>query len=244
MAEYFDPANLPELRDRIPDLTDALEQCAKALQKLPKNKSYLPAWEDLYMVTHALKGVSKLLPAEQSLITAVIELSDTVALALQGNSLVRDHAKTAEILLQIKELLEKEKISVENSQSVLQNLRASYIDDLTHQERLKEMPTNLFYVNEIVTKKYRETVLKNIFHCVLEDEILLQEIPSWRMELDQFLNHKDFGRGFVINFLPFINSEGSSKIKIWAWIALGTTTRAELKQRVKESLPNVSIAKV
>ncbi|RZA00170.1 MAG: hypothetical protein EOP11_18620 [Proteobacteria bacterium] len=106
------------------------------------------------------------------------------------------------------------------------------------------MPAHLFYVNEQVSKKAREISLLGLNHCVVEDQILLDEIPLWRTQLNEALLHAEFGRGLVVNFLPFISSEGSQSLKVWAWVAAATHSRAALKSRVKEVMPRVTISKL
>ena len=66
----------------------------------------------------------------------------------------------------------------------------------------------------------------------------------WRTQLTEALSSAEFGRGLVINFLPFLSPEGSRKLKVWAWVAASTHTRAALKMRIKEVMPKVAITKV
>lgn len=244
VVESSDLAKLPHFRDRLPDLLETLQSIGNRIQALPNTQSYIPYWEDLYTNLHGLKGVTQILPCEPELASFIVELCESVLCAYGGNKILRDYKKTGALLLRTKDCLAKANFSGETAQNLVQELQQLFTDDLPHREREKLMPAHLFYVNDFVSKKFRETQLLNINHCVIEDEIFLNEIPEWRKKLDAFLDHEEYGRGFIINFLPFIQSEGSRKVKIWAWIALATPTRATLKQRIKESIPQVTITKI
>jgi len=244
VAESFDPVNLPHFRDRLPDLFEALHTTAHQLKKISKHHSYLPYWEDLYSVLHSLKGVTQILPCEPELVETILALNNCMMKAYSGPFLIREHEKVSGILLQLKNSFSQIPLATNTIKTELEQLQKTFILDIDHKSRTAKMPPALFYINEFVSKKFRETELLHLNHCVIEDEILLQEIPNWRKKLEQFLDHPEFGRGFIINFLPFISSEGSRKVKVWTWIALATPTRAALKQQVKEHIPSVHISKL
>ena len=108
---------------------------------------------------------------------------------------------------------------------------------------MESIPSHHSYVNEFVSKKAREIQLLNMNHCVVEDEALLDDIPLWRANLNEALNSPEFGRGILVNFLPLLSPEGSRTLKLWAWVAASSLSRASLKQRIKEVMPKTQITK-
>ena len=99
-------------------------------------------------------------------------------------------------------------------------------------------------MSEFGSKKAREISLLKLNFCGVEDETRLDEIPLWRTQLQEALNSREFGRGLVVNFLPFLSPEGSRTLKVWAWVAAASYSRASLKQRVKEVMPKATITKL
>jgi hypothetical protein len=245
--ESFAGLELPKFADRLPDLQQALREVGSELMDAGKNQSYLPAWEDLYSAAHGLKGVLKLLSCPDELAKFIVALNETLVSGLAGNLVCRETKSAGEEFQRLATLLqapEPEKIPVKELNAWITNFTKLYKEDVAHSERLKEIPAHLFYVNEFVSKKAREISLLNLNHCVVEDEILLDHIPLWRTQLRQALICEEFGRGILVNFLPFLSPEGSRQLKVWAWVAAASHSRASLKQRIKEVMPNVQLSKV
>lgn len=239
--------DLPRFADRLPDLLDALRQGAASLQASPPKQSYIPFFEDMYAVAHSLKGVLQILACPPEVALAITALSETLVAALAGDQICRKNKEAGSRLAEFAGLLDQADLGSLKAEALvkpLDALKALYERDIPHEERLKEIPSHLFYVNEFVSKKARETNLLGLNHCVVEDEILLDEIPLWRTQLVESLTSAEFGRGLVVNFLPFLSPEGSRKLKVWAWVAAATHSRAALKQRVKEVMPKVAITKL
>lgn len=243
-------AELPSFNDRLPDLVQVLRSIASELQQKGQaqiSQSYLPYWEDLYASAHSIKGVLKILSCPPELSAFIVSFNENLLSALSGNKICRRLEEAGNCFLQISDELDKQdadKIDHPKLKTLLTDLEALYDTDLNHEDRLKEIPSHLFYVNEFVSKKAREVSLLNLSHCVVEDEVLLDEIPLWRTQLSDALTHPEFGRGIVVNFLPFLSPEGSRHLKVWAWIAAASHSRAVLKQRVKEFLPKAHIGKL
>jgi hypothetical protein len=237
--------DLPRFADRLPDLLDALRQGAASLDASPAKQSYIPFFEDMYAVAHSLKGVLQILACPAEVAIAITTLSETLVAALAGNYICRKNKEAGALLAEFAGLLDQPDLTVLKSADLvkpLEALKALYQEDIPHEERLKEIPSHLFYVNEFVSKKARETNLLGLHHAVVE--ILLDEIPLWRTQLEEALSSEEFGRGLVVNFLPFLSPEGSRKLKVWAWISAATHSRAALKQRVKEVMPKVLLTKL
>ncbi len=224
-----------------------LRQSGSHLHSARPNQTYLPYWEDTYAVAHNLKGVLNILSSPPVVAEFITRFTEVLLQGLSGASICRSLKPAGDLFLEIAALLdvsEIEKISRSSLLGTLDRLVFLYATDEEHNERLKDVPAHLFYVNEFVSKKAREISLLNLNHCVVEDEILLDEIPLWRTQLSEALNSSEFGRGIVVNFLPFLSPEGSCRLKVWAWVAAATHSRASLKQRVKEVMPKVAITKL
>lgn len=238
---------LPSFSDRLPDLITAVRSASNELSQAQDSESYIPYWEDLYSVVHSMKGILNLLTAPKFMTDFIMKFSDLLNDALNGAFLARDKKSSSQIFNEIADLLERPEFKFQEGDPLfgkVEQLQGSLSQDLGHQERLKEMPSHLFYVNELVSKKAREVKLLGFNDCVVEDVILLDQIPFWRAQLLDALRSPEFGRGFIVNFLPFLSPEGSRSIRVWAWIAAASNTRAALKQRVKDVMPRVHIAKV
>lgn len=238
---------LPKFGDRLPDLVQALRDAGKELESAPKQQSYLPSWEDLYAVAHSLKGVLELLSCPEPLARFIRDFNQLLLDGLSGPCVCRKTQAAGAAFLQLASLLDSdtpETIDVAILNKWLEEFRPLYDLDVDHAERLKEIPPHLFYVNEFVSKKAREITLLKLNHLAVEDEILLDDIPLWRTQLKQALVSPEFGRGILVNFLPFLSSEGSRHLKVWAWVAAGSHTRASLKQRIKEIMPSTRLGKV
>ncbi|HEY8280448.1 MAG TPA: hypothetical protein VIH99_12540 [Bdellovibrionota bacterium] len=239
---------LPNFNDRLPDLTTVLRQAGRDLAQSKPAQSYIPYFEDIFAVAHTLKGVTKLLQCPAPMEKFVVELCDALSNALVGTKVSRKNKETGEAFVAMAEAMDCDqpadtaKISVlmENLQKVV----SLFTDDQGHEERLKDTPSHLFYVNEFVSKKAREITLLKLNHCVVEDESLLDDIPLWRTQLNEALLSPEFGRGLVVNFLPFLSPEGSRVLKIWVWIAAASHSRASLKQRIKDTMPKATITKL
>lgn len=246
-TEFSGVLELPSFSDRLPDLVQVLRQSGADLQAAAPNQTYIPFWEDSYAVAHNLKGVLKILSSPPTVSEFVIRLTEILLDGISGPFVCRRVSEAGAIFTEISRLLDcADPASLKKDQLMepLDRLTALYEMDAVHEERLKEIPAHLFYVNEFVSKKAREIGLLKLNHCVVEDEILLDEIPLWRTQLNESLQSSEFGRGIVVNFLPFLSPEGSRRLKVWAWVAAATYSRAALKQRVKEVMPKVAITKL
>lgn len=238
---------LPSLEDRLPDLAVAIRACARELSEARPTTSYIPFFEDLYAVVHGLKGVLGILAGSQEHRNFILRFVEVLQESLSGPMVLRKMKDAAKILEEIADRLDYPDLRSQDRASLaekLDALAACYERDIPHEERMKEVPEHLFYVNEFVSKKAREISLLHLNQCVVEDNILLDQIPFWRTQLQEALLFPEFGRGIVVNFLPFINSEGSRTLKVWAWVAASSHSRATLKQRIKDVMPKVNITKV
>jgi hypothetical protein len=237
--------DLPKFSDRLPDLILALKQTGQELSRSVPNQSFLPFWEDLYARVHSIKGVLKILSCPEPLGDFIRDLNDTLVQGLSGEAVCRQTKEAGAAFERLAALLDAgvEKIDVPGLRKWLLEFQKLYTRDEPHSERVKRIPPHLYHVNELVTKKAREIELLQLNHCVIEDEILLDEVALWRTQLSEALT-SDFGRGLVVNFLPFISPEGSRYLRVWAWVAAPTHSRAELKQRIKELMPKAKIGKL
>jgi hypothetical protein len=178
----------------------------------------------------------------------IVELNVQLVRALSGTSICRQLTATGTTLLAMAQALDIDRPAEEADLGLLhkqiEQLTALYEEDVSHEARLADVPAHLFYVNDFVSKKAREITLLNLNHCVAEAEARLDDIPLWRTQLNEALVSPEFGRGIVVNFLPFLSSEGSRSLKLWAWVAAASHSRASLKQRVKDLLPKVTITKL
>lgn len=239
--------DLPSFSDRLPDLVQILRMTAENLESCKPNQTFLPYWEDVHGVAHSLKGVLEILACPPTLANFIRGLNDALTEGLSGPSICRRLPETAPLFRELSRALDEEEKQDPGEAYFtewLKKFRALYQPDLPHDERMKEVPAHLFYVNDQVSKKAREISLLKLNHAVVEDLILLDEIPLWRTQLNEALLSPEFGRGLVVNFLPFISSEGSRKLKVWAWVAAATHSRASLKQRIKEVMPKVQLGKL
>ncbi len=236
-------SNLPKFEDRVPDLVQALKTCGYALSPLKPPNSYLPFWEELYQAVHTMKGIVNILKASAEMRAFLVSLHETILAATTGTKVVRANAEIGAKLIELASHLEAnfERPDYGFLEKKTLELAALYTEDLPHHERITVVPGDLYYVNEFVSKKVREIQALEWNHCLVEDDILLEQIPFWRAQLQQSLTLPDGNRGFVVNFLPFISSEGSKMLKIWAWVAAPTDSRAALKQRIKDEMPKVKI---
>lgn len=245
--ESSDGLELPSFADRLPDLSQALREAADELLVAPKNQSYLPVWEDLYATAHSLKGVLSLLACPKDLSEFIVALNAQLVEGLAGAGVCRETQGAGRAFRELAELLGTPapvSIPGEKLREWLDRFHDLYTRDIEHAGRLKEIPAHLFYVNEFVSKKAREITLLKLNHVVVEDEILLDHIPLWRTQLRQALVSQEFGRGILVNFLPFLSPEGSRRLKVWAWVAAASHSRASLKQRIKEVMPGAHLSKV
>lgn len=236
---------LPNFRDRLPDLTQALRQAGRDLCESKPNQSYIPYFEDVYAAAHSLKGVIGILDCPKGMADFILGFNQTLLKGLSGPSICRKTKEAGEIFLKIADVLDRDEIANESQLEPWNpQLAALYSDDLDHEARLREVPPHLFYVSEFVSKKAREISLLKLNFCVVEDETRLDEIPLWRTQLQEALMFREFGRGMVVNFLPFLNPEGSRTLKVWAWVAAASHSRASLKQRIKEVMPKATLTKL
>jgi hypothetical protein len=239
---------LPNFSDRLPDLTQALRQAGRELCEAKANQSYIPFFEDVYATAHSLKGVTRILSCPKPMEDLIVELNVQLVRALSGTSICRQLTATGTTLLAMAQALDIDRPAEEADLGLLhkqiEQLTALYEEDVSHEARLADVPAHLFYVNDFVSKKAREITLLNLNHCVAEAEARLDDIPLWRTQLNEALVSPEFGRGIVVNFLPFLSSEGSRSLKLWAWVAAASHSRASLKQRVKDLLPKVTITKL
>jgi hypothetical protein len=238
---------LPKFGDRLPDLTSLLRQAGRELENSLPNQTYIPYWEDVYAGAHTLKGVLYVLNCPKPMADFIRGLTDTLLSALAGTKICRRNKEAGlafQELAQVLDQADPEAISINFLENWLVKLHSLYEEDVAHEERLRGIPPHLFYVNDMVSKKAREVELLNLNFCVVEDQILLDDIPLWRTQLNDALTSPEFGRGIVVNFLPFLSSEGSRTLKAWAWVAAATYSRAALKQRIKEIMPKVTITKL
>lgn len=239
--------DLPTFSDRLPDLMHLLRQTGDDLASVPANQSYIPYWEDLYASAHSLKGVLTILSCPEPVARFIRDFNEALVAALSGTKVCRRLKEASQLFQEASAALDVEdiqKIDGKHLDKWLEKFRSLHENDIPHEERIKEVPPHLFYVNEFVTKKAREIRLLNMNHCVVEDLIFLDEIPLWRTQLNEALLSKEFGRGIVVNFLPFLSPEGSRQLKVWAWVAASTYSRAALKQRIKEVIPKVTITRL
>lgn len=238
---------LPKFSDRLPDLVQVLRHCGNELQEAKPTQTYLPYWEDIYAVAHSLKGVLQILSCPANIASLIVGLNDSLLLGLSGPKICRKIKEAGALLSDLAILLDQVDLAQISTQAMEEwnpRFRDLYEDDLFHDQRIKEIPAHLFYINEFVSKKAREIILLNMNHCVVEDEILLDEIPLWRTQLAEALLFPEFGRGIIVNFLPFISPEGSRQLKVWAWVAATSHSRAGLKQRIKEVMPKSQLGKI
>lgn len=243
--EFCEEPNLPKFQDRLPDLISCLRQCGGELAKANNKQSYIPYWEDVYAIAHNLKGVTRILPTPPEMVKFIERFTDILHSALAGDRVCRENKQSGTIFQKMASLLDSDgNIGFSSLQELCSELEKLLTVDKNHEERLAEIPSHLFYVNEFVSKKSREIKILDLHSCVVEDEILLEEIPFWRTQLNEALIHQEFGRGILVNFLPFLSSEGSKNLKVWAWVAAASHSRASLKQRLKEIMPKVKLGKI
>lgn len=240
--------DLPNFGDRLPDLTMVLRQAGRDLVDSKPSQTYLPFFEDVYTVAHSLKGVILILNCPEAMANFVLALNESLLKTLSGSEICRRNKEAGELFLSLAETLDKEGpaegIDPAKLQAWLPQFESLLQTDANHEERMLEIPPHLFYVNDFVSKRAREISLLGLNHTVVEDEILLDGIPLWRTQLQEALISPDFGRGLVVNFLPFLSSQGSRSLKLWAWVAAASHSRAALKQRVKEIMPKATLTKL
>jgi hypothetical protein len=239
---------LPNFSDRLPDLVQVLRLSGRELSEARPSQSYIPYFEDVYAVAHSLKGVIGILDCPKPMADFIFALNETLLQALSGIFLCRKNKEAGTAFLRLADALDRDKPAETADLAALNEwlpqLAALYSEDGDHEARLKEVPAHLFYVNAFVSKKAREISLLKLNFCVVEDEILLEEIPLWRTQLQEALLSPEFGRGLVVSFLPFVSSEGSRRLKLWAWVAAASYSRAGLKQRLKEVMLHASLTKL
>jgi hypothetical protein len=239
--------DFPAFSDRLPDLILAVRTAAQDLSASKPTESYLPYIEDLYLVLHGLKGSLNLIKIDKPMETFVLRFCELLSNCLQGELVIRDKAKAGSVLDGIREILEHPQLQHhegDDLQQKLDQLEATTLKDIPHAERIKLMPSYVFYVNDLVSKKAREVSVMKFNDCVVEDTVMLEQIPFWRAQLNNALHCPEFGRGIVVNFLPLLSHEGSRSVKLWAWVAAGSLSRATLKQRIKDVMPKVTITKL
>lgn len=221
----------------------AIHASARGLALLKPPGSYLPLWEELYHAIHNTKGVMQILKTPEKMQRFLLSFHQTILAATTGPQVVRSAAEVAARLVEIADHLDKKTQNPDFTflEKKLREIESLYTNDLSHEKRIETIPENLYYVNDFVSKKVREIQVLGWNHCIVEDEILLEQIPFWRAQLQESLALPSKNQGLLVNFLPFINSEGSKTLKVWAWVAAPTDSRAALKQRIKEEMPKVKI---
>ncbi len=237
----------PSFTDRLPDLILAVRTASQDLSASKPTESYLPYVEDLYTVLHGLKGSLNLIKIEKEFEVFVLRFCELLSNCLQGEFVIRDKAKIGSVLDGIREILEHPQLQHHEGvglQQKLDQFQELMMKDIPHAERIKLMPSYVFYVNDLVSKKAREVSELKFNDCVVEDTVMLEQIPFWRAQLNNALHCPEFGRGIVVNFLPLLSHEGSRSVKLWAWVAAGSLSRATLKQRIKDVMPKVTITKL
>jgi hypothetical protein len=225
-----------------------LRQAGRELLECKPKQTYLPYFEDVYTVAHSLKGVIIILNCPEAMSNFVLALNSLLLKTLCGPEVCRENKDAGMLFLQLADALDREKPAETTDMAMLNawlpKLEKLFTHDVAHEERMKEIPGHLFYVNEFVSKRAREISLLGLNHTVVEDEILLEGIPLWRTQLQEALVFPEFGRGIVVNFLPFLSSQGSKSLRIWAWVAAASHSRAALKQRIKEVMPKATLTKL
>ncbi|MGZ3737531.1 MAG: hypothetical protein ACXVC0_21375, partial [Bdellovibrionota bacterium] len=223
---------LPNFSDRLPDLTQVLRQAGRELAEAKPAQSYVPYFEDVYAVAHSLKGVTRILSCPKPMEDFIIDLNVGLVRALSGTAVCRKLKESGAVLIAMADAHDIDHPAEASDLGLLKGkldeLFSLYSEDVAHEARLNDVPPHLFYVNEFVSKKAREITLLNLNHTVVEAEALLDDIPLWRTQLNEALVSPEFGRGMVVNFLPFLNSEGSRSLKLWAWVAAASYSRASL----------------
>jgi hypothetical protein len=246
--DAFGSPELPNFSDRLPDLTQVLRQSGRDLGEAKPNQTYVPYFEDVYAVSHSLKGVTRILSCPKPMEDFILDLNALLLRTLSGADVCRKLKEAGSLFQELADLLDRdlpaETADMPALNARLGGLAALLQTDLEHEARLAEIPPHLFYVNELVSKKAREITLLKMNHAVVEDEARLDDIPLWRTQLNEALVSPEFGRGMVVNFLPFLSPEGSRTLKLWAWVAAASYTRASLKQRIKEVMPKSTLTKL
>jgi hypothetical protein len=103
----------------------------------------------------------------------------------------------------------------DNPTNFFNEIRSQYKPDLPHSERVKAIGAEIPYVDEIVSKRWRECIRGNYTLQIWEQDCKLLEIPQIRKTWEEKI-----GRGFIINFLPLISTEGSRQVHLKVWVAL------------------------
>jgi hypothetical protein len=239
--------DLPAFEDRLPDLVQVLRETSRGLNRAHSHQSYIPYWEDAYAVAHSLKGVLKILNCPDELAEIIVRITESLNAGIVGEWVCRDlkgAASSFQALAHLLDIDDANRADISALKTWLKNFPKLYTPDVAHEERLSEVPKHLVYVSEVVSKKAREVKLLGLNDCVIEDQVLLDDIALWRTQLNEAMVMEEYGRGLVVNFLPFISSEGSRALNVWAWVAAATPSRAALKQRVKDLLPKVQLSKL
>lgn len=237
-------AELPRFEDRVPDLVQVLRNVGSELESLKPHNSYLPAWEDLHAALHSMKGIVNILATPLGMGDFITRFTHLAGEALTGTFVIRRGSEVAQILRKVADLLEAHRFSLAELGQTIDQLPGLMERDIPHEERLSDIPEDLYYVSDLVSKKAREIALLGWNHCLVEDQILLEQIPFWKTQLLQALEIETRGRGFIVNFLPFIGPEGGRELKVWSWVGAPTDSRAALKQRIKEVMTKVQITSI
>ncbi|MCO5142128.1 MAG: hypothetical protein M9962_03455 [Oligoflexia bacterium] len=235
-------ASLPSFFDRIPEFSNCIKSVHNQIY-VDSKQSFIPYWEEVYQKAHSLKGVLKILNCPEALAESFVRLTDTFANAVSGPFICRNLEEAKKHIEDLGKIFDQESkfISAKSLTDWITKFESMHEKDIDHNERMKNISLGLFYINPFVSKKIREVELLHLHHCVAEEEILLSDLPTWRAQLENSIHEEGKGRGLIVNLLPLISPEGSRTIKVWAWVAANTESRAQLKQHVKEHLPKCQV---
>lgn len=230
MQESSKRIELPRFQERLSELSARLRAAASALGSLAPDASYLPAWEELHTHVHSLKGVTRLLAAAPVEEKAVQELNETMKAALTGDQIVLDGTLAAGALESMAQQLEAGPVASQPWEEAVARLKKSLAEDQEHDHRISAAPPDLHYVDALVSKRAREAGRLVYKWLRAEERMKLEEIPAWREKLLAAMQAAP--PSLLVSFLPFVQSEGSTDVRINAWIAAkhGPKTRASIQR--------------
>lgn len=232
--------DLPSFSEKLPSLQAKLRESASVLRQLPKQQSCLPEWYSLYVTAHGLKGLVHLLGGSDLDSSRMNLLCEVLLCVLQEEYNVADYTAAA---------LCFEKLAnwQDSFESEIEKLHATFVSDLAHSQRLEFVPSNVPQINKEASKRFYEVHRLGLPAWHIQATLQLVDLPRWQNEVISVLNttkeaEKDATEAFFIHFVPYVQAEGSTEVKVSAWLALnGHLNPAPTLEGIRNRLPQKTL---
>lgn len=207
MVASFDLPELPSLRERLPELTEQILSSLKYLEV--ESRPQMPAWDAIYQKAHTLKGLINILPCDQELADSLEGFTEFFSELCRGKY---DPNNPRELRTTLNCIVE----ALQRGESIAALVQELLLNQKTRVAFVGSLPFSLPFPDPRVSRRWEEAQDLGYVCFFLEEEIPLAQVVEWRKKLMQLLADKTEGHAFIIHSLPFVFSEGTRLIRIWA----------------------------